>query len=101
MGPGGKSPKEAAQEASFAEIWEKLGGGKGIPVQHNRYGGQSHLFSPLSPSIFLILKNTILTGPALWPKFACSTSVAQGFTGSDPGSGHGAAHQATLRGCPT
>ena len=24
-------------------------------------------------------------------KFACSTSVAQGFTGSDPGHGHGTA----------
>ena len=29
-------------------------------------------------------------------KVACSTSVAQGFTGSDPGRGHGTAHQAML-----
>ena len=27
-------------------------------------------------------------------KFACSTSVAQGFTSSNPGHGHGTAHQA-------
>ena len=41
-----------------------------------------------------------------WPcgqvvKFAHSTSAAQGFTGSDPGHGHGTAHQATLRRHPT
>ena len=29
-------------------------------------------------------------------KFACSISAAQGFTGSDPGRGHGTAHQAML-----
>ena len=32
---------------------------------------------------------------------APSASVAQGFTGLDPGHGHGTAHQATLRQCPT
>ena len=41
-----------------------------------------------------------------WPrgqvvKFMCSASEAQGFTGSDPRRGHGAAHQAVLRQCPT
>ena len=30
-------------------------------------------------------------------KLAHSTSVAQGFTGLDPGGGHGTAHQAMLR----
>ena len=30
-------------------------------------------------------------------KFSGSTSVAQSFAGSDPGHGHGTAHQATLR----
>ena len=37
-----------------------------------------------------------------WPhgqgvKFMCSTSVAKGFTGSDPGCRHGTAHQAMWR----
>ena len=41
-----------------------------------------------------------------WPrdrvvKCARSTSVAQGFTSSDPGLGHGTAHQAMLRWRPT
>ena len=31
----------------------------------------------------------------------CSTSAAQGFSGWDPGCGHGTAHQATLRQHPT
>ena len=30
-------------------------------------------------------------------KFACSAMVAQGFSGSDPGQGHGMTHQATLK----
>ena len=30
-------------------------------------------------------------------KFACTALVAQGFAGSDPGCGHGAAHQTMLR----
>ena len=30
-------------------------------------------------------------------KFACSTLVALGFAGLDPGRGHGTAHQAMLR----
>ena len=34
-------------------------------------------------------------------KFARSTSVAQGFAGSDPGRRHGTTHQATLRRRPT
>ena len=34
-------------------------------------------------------------------KFMRSTSAAQGFMGSDPGVGHGTAHQAMLRWCPT
>ena len=34
-------------------------------------------------------------------KFACSAVAAQGFADSDPGRGHGTAHQATLRWCPT
>ena len=34
-------------------------------------------------------------------KFVRSTSVAQGFAGSDPGRGHGTTRQATLRCCPT
>ena len=34
-------------------------------------------------------------------KFVCSTAAAQGFTGSNPGRGHGTAHQATLRRRPT
>ena len=34
-------------------------------------------------------------------KFACSASLAQGFTGLDPGHGHGTAHQAMLRRRPT
>ena len=34
-------------------------------------------------------------------RFARSTSVAQGFEGSDPGRGHGTAHQAMLRWRPT
>ena len=34
-------------------------------------------------------------------KFSCSALAAQGFTGSDPGRGHGTARQAMLRGCPT
>ena len=34
-------------------------------------------------------------------KFTGSTSAAHGFTGSDPGQGHGTAHQAMLRQCPT
>ena len=41
-----------------------------------------------------------------WPRgqvvmFVHSTSVSQGFGGSDPGCGHGTAHQAMLRQCPT
>ena len=41
-----------------------------------------------------------------WPrgrvvKFARSSLAAQGFTGSDPGHGHGTAHQAILRQHPT
>ena len=41
-----------------------------------------------------------------WPhgrvvKFLRSTAVAQCFVGSNPGRGHGTAHQATLRRCPT
>ena len=41
-----------------------------------------------------------------WPhgwvvKFTSSASAAQGFTGSDPGQGHGTAHQAMLRQHPT
>ena len=41
-----------------------------------------------------------------WPrgrvvKFMCSTLVAQGFTGSDPGCRHSTAHQAMLRQHPT
>ena len=34
-------------------------------------------------------------------KFARSASAAQGFAGSDPGRGHGTAHQAMLRQHPT
>ena len=34
-------------------------------------------------------------------KFTSSDSVAQGFTGLNPGHGHGTAHQAMLRQCPT
>ena len=34
-------------------------------------------------------------------KFVRSTVVAQGFAGSDPGRGHGTAHQATLSRRPT
>ena len=34
-------------------------------------------------------------------KFTHSASVAQGFTGSDPGHGHGTTHQAMLRLHPT
>ena len=34
-------------------------------------------------------------------EFARSTSAAQGFTGSDPGRGHGTAHRAMLRWHPT
>ena len=34
-------------------------------------------------------------------KFMRSASAAQGFTGSDPGPGHGTARQATLRRRPT
>ena len=34
-------------------------------------------------------------------KFARSALVAQGFAGSDPGRGHGIAHQAMLRRHPT
>ncbi|XP_070376698.1 serine/threonine-protein kinase Nek5 isoform X3 [Equus asinus] len=34
-------------------------------------------------------------------KFTRSASAAQGFTGSNPGRGHGAAHQTMLRQCPT
>ena len=34
-------------------------------------------------------------------KFVLSTSAAQGFASSDPGRGHGTAHQAMLRGRPT
>ena len=34
-------------------------------------------------------------------KFMHSASVAWGFPGSDPGRGHGTAHQATLRRHPT
>ena len=34
-------------------------------------------------------------------KFARSASAAWGFSSSDPGLGHGTAHQATLRRCPT
>ena len=34
-------------------------------------------------------------------KFLCSTSAAQGFADSDPGRGHGTAHQAMLRWWPT
>ena len=34
-------------------------------------------------------------------KLAHSAAAAQGFSGSDPGGGHGTAHQATLRWCPT
>src|SRR3712207_8638034 len=34
-------------------------------------------------------------------KFVCSASMAQGFTGSNPGSGPSTAHQAMLRWCPT
>ena len=33
-------------------------------------------------------------------RFACSTSVAHDFTGSDPGRRHGTARQAMLRWCP-
>ena len=33
-------------------------------------------------------------------KFARSASLAQGFTGSDPGRVHGTAHQVMLRQCP-
>ena len=41
-----------------------------------------------------------------WPrgrvvKFMHSALAAQGFTGSNPGRGHGTAHQATLRRRPT
>ena len=42
--------------------------------------------------------------PAPWPrwlKFACSALAAQGFTGSNPGHGHGTAHQAMLGQRPT
>ena len=40
-----------------------------------------------------------------WPHgrvvgFACSASVAQGFTGSDLGQGYGTAHRAMLGWCP-
>ena len=34
-------------------------------------------------------------------KFTHSTAAAQGFTGSNPGCGHGTAHQASLRQRPT
>ena len=34
-------------------------------------------------------------------KFVCFASEAQGFAGSDPGSGSSIAHQAMLRWCPT
>ena len=34
-------------------------------------------------------------------KFVCSALAAQGSGGSDPGRGHGTAHQAMLRGRPT
>ena len=34
-------------------------------------------------------------------KFQRSAVVAQGFAGSDPGGGHGTAHQATLRQRPS
>ena len=56
---------------------------------------------------FTTIKNSFLKkGLWGWPcgrvvKFACSTAVAQGFAGSDPGHGHGTAHQAVLRQHPT
>ena len=34
-------------------------------------------------------------------KFVHSTWVVQGFTGSDPGCGHGTTRQVMLRQCPT
>ena len=34
-------------------------------------------------------------------KFVCSAAAGQGFTSSNPGCGHGTAHQATLRQRPT
>ena len=38
---------------------------------------------------------------AEWLSLPAPPSAAQGFTSSDPGRGHGTAHQATLRQCPT
>ena len=46
--------------------------------------------------------NGIGAGPvAEWLSPCALPSAAQGFTGSDPGRGHGTARQATLRRCPT
>ena len=47
--------------------------------------------------------NTNHGGPARGQevKLTCATSAPQGFTGLDPGHGHGTAHQATFRWHPT
>ena len=49
------------------------------------------------------LLKTRLEGLACGPvvKFVHSASAARGFAGSDPGHGHGTAHQAMLRQHPT
>ena len=51
-------------------------------------------------------KSHLLKQARGWPrgrgvKFMHSALAAQGFAGLDPGHGHGAAHQAMLRRCPT
>ena len=46
-------------------------------------------------------KNINPIGHGWMVKYTCSTSVAQGFASSNPGCGHGTAHQAMLRRRPT
>ena len=53
----------------------------------------------LLPRVSIILIKTVLEGRhhGQVVKFMHSTSAAQGFPSSDPGHGHGTAHQAMLR----
>ena len=63
--------------------------------------GEILLINAVKFLICLLLKCNEGAGPVAEWLSSSSTSVAQGFAGSDPGRGRGTTHQVTLRRRPT
>ena len=62
--------------------------------------GYLHLYVHCS-LIYSVIKNDGVQGLAEWLSSRAPPQVAQCFVGSNPGRGHGTAHQTTLRWRPT